>query len=143
MNGTAYKPVLLGCLCVGVLVGLALSRSGVRSVQHTNVFVLCVSITFHERKSLEAFLLLFAPYAHFVKAHEMATLSYILMQSDKDPLRIQILERYKRKEDYLTTHRSSPEFLAFRAKMQAMVESKDISSVDGHSYIESAAHGFV
>lgn len=141
-------PYFLCCLVWIGVVGWALSGNrhtgeGRRRVQHHNVFCLCVTVIFPSEEKREEFKKLFAPLAQYVREKEMDTLSYILMQSDKDPLRIQILERYKSKEPaYLTTHRSSPQFLEFRAKMAKLVESKDITSVDGHSYLESAA-GFV
>ena len=53
------------------------------------------------------------------------------------------LERYKNKDDaFVKKHRSSQKFQEFRAKMAAMQESKKITKVDGHSYIETDL-GFV
>jgi quinol monooxygenase YgiN len=75
-----------------------------------------------------------------VRSKEFSTVSYEILQSDKDRLQIFILERYKDKAAYLETHKSSSEFIAFRAKFQTMIDSG--TKVDGASYVESGI-GFI
>ena len=111
----------------------------------TPAFSLFVVVTFSSTEAKTKFKALFKPLARYVQDHEPTTLSYILAESDKDPLKtIQILERYQDKENaFLKIHRSSEPFLTFKTKMQAMVESGEITKVDGQSYIEQLGYGFV
>ena len=62
-------------------------------------------------------------------------LRYEVAQSDKDPLRYVILERYRSKDDYLGAHRRSPAFREFRPQMRALQESGRVT-VTGSSYQE-------
>ena len=60
-------------------------------------------------------------YAQWIKENEPTTLSYQLMQSDKDPLQVCILERYADKSDaYAIAHKTSPEFFKFRPALAAL-----------------------
>ena len=141
-------------LFLGAVVGFALSRllstathtldgRVLRPAQHPGAFFLGVTITFSSPEDKAHFKELFRPLAQYVQDFEPDTLSYILSESDKDPLRVSILERYRDKNQaFLETHRSSPAFVAFKSKMGAMVEAKKITLVDGHSYLEQAGLGF-
>ncbi|RYH05478.1 antibiotic biosynthesis monooxygenase [archaeon] len=105
-----------------------------------NAFFLGVTIKFPNATDKDAFKVIFTPLAKYVEEKEFGTISYILMESDKDPLQIMILERYQDKDYYLSIHRSSGEFKAFREKFQEMIARG--ASVDGSSYIETDV-GFV
>lgn len=101
------------------------------------VFSLLVTLTFEAAEHKEQFLNDFKPLAEYVKSSEPDTLAYEVLLSDKDPLEVMILERYKDKENaYLTVHKSSEPFLAFRPKLQAMQE-KGLVKVSGNSYLDS------
>ena len=100
-------------------------------------FSLLVTLTFTENEHKEKFLQDIAPLAAYVRDHEPDTIAYQVMQSDKDPLRVLILERYRDKETaYLQVHRSTAEFLAFRPKLKAM-EDAGYVSIAGESYVDS------
>jgi quinol monooxygenase YgiN len=98
-------------------------------------FFLGVTIQFPNEADLKTFETEFKPLAKYVEEKELGTISYILMHSDKDPLQVMILERYKNKDYYLNVHKSSKEFLEFRAKLNTLIERGAV--VNGHSYIES------
>jgi len=100
-------------------------------------FSLLVTLQFKSVEHKEEFLELFAPIAAHCKAHEPGTLAYEALLSDKDPLQVLILERYRDKEkDYLQVHRSSQPFLEFRPKLQAMEKAGHVT-ISGHSYVDS------
>lgn len=103
-------------------------------------FFLGVAITFPNAEDKTSFKDMFVPLAKYVEHYELGTLSYELLESDKDPLRIFILERYKDKDYYLNVHRTSEEFLSFRGKFQDMISRGTV--VDGHSYLETGV-GFI
>lgn len=105
------------------------------SYSHTSPpFSLLVTLVFKDEASLQFFLKEFEPLAKFVKENEPDTLSYEALLSDKDPLQVLILERYRDKENaYLKVHRSSEPFLAFRPKL-AQLEKDGKVEISGHSY---------
>jgi quinol monooxygenase YgiN len=102
---------------------------------YDKAFYLGVTVTFPSPEEKQKFIDIFSPLAKYVKEKEFGTLSYELLNSDKDPKRILISERYKDKEYYLNVHKTSAEFLQFRETFQKMIENGAV--VDGHSYIES------
>lgn len=106
-----------------------------KSEPYSNAFFLGVAITFPSNEDKETFIKLFKPMAKYVEDFELGTLSYQLQQSDKDPLRVQILERYKDKDYYLNVHKTSKEFLTFRAELQKLFDNG--AKVEGQSYIET------
>lgn len=100
-------------------------------------FSLLVTLKFSAEEHKKAFLDDIAPLAKFVQEKEPETIAYEVLLSDKDPLRVLIMERYKDKENaYLKVHRSSQQFLEFRPKLQAMQEAGYVT-VDGESYLDS------
>jgi len=106
------------------------------------VFSLLVTATFDSVGNKEQFLEDIKPVAEFVQSSEPDTLSYEVLLSDKDPLQVLIVERYKDKENaYLKVHKSSAPFLAFRKKLQAMQDNGHVQ-ISGHSYLDSGV-GFV
>jgi len=108
----------------------------------THAFSLLVSLKFTEEKHKETFLEDFAPLAAYVKEKEVDTIAYEVLLSDKDPLCVLIMERYKDKEEaYLQVHKTSEPFLEFRPKLQALQDAGFVT-VDGESYIDSGL-GFV
>ena len=110
------------------------------SLQNNNnmsTFSLLVTLQFTEQQYKEQFLEFFRPVAQHVQQHEPDTLAYEILLSDKDPLQVLILERYRDKENaYLTVHRSSQPFLEFRPKLKALQDSGHVT-VSGHSYLDA------
>mmetsp|Transcript_45315 Transcript_45315/g.58069 ORF Transcript_45315/g.58069 Transcript_45315/m.58069 type:complete len:146 (-) Transcript_45315:234-671(-) len=100
-------------------------------------FSLLVTLKFSDPESLGIFKEEFQPLADHVRDNEPNTIAYEVLLSDKDPLRVLILERYKDKErDFLGTHKNSEPFLAFRPKLAAMQE-KGLVTIDGDSFVDS------
>lgn len=85
---------------------------------------------------------LFKPLAEYVAIYETSTLSYEMLQSDKDPLVVYILERYiDKKSAFEGIHRNSEEFKFFRGKLAAMQVDRGVV-VKGESFMESGI-GFI
>lgn len=100
-------------------------------------FSLFVTLQFTEQQYKDQFLDFFQPVAQHVKQNEPDTLAYEILLSDKDPLQVLILERYRDKENaYLKVHRSSAPFLEFRPKLKALQDAGHVS-VSGHSYLDA------
>ena len=141
----------------GLLLGLAVSSllmsrrgGGVgagglsRNKQIPSAFCLFVVVEFATQTDKEHFADIFRPLAEYVRDHEAGTASYILSESDKNPLRVHILERYVDKQEaFVKAHRNSPAFTTFRSVMAKMQETKQITLVEGNSYIERNDLGFV
>lgn len=99
------------------------------------VWTLIVNLTFDSAEKVEQCKKLVGAYAQWIKENEPTTLSYQLMCSDKDPLTVCILERYKDKSySYAVVHKTSQEFFKFRPALAAL-EPK----IDGHSYEEDSS----
>lgn len=129
----------LGALCT------YLARNGANSDRPRRnavdrAFYLGVVVEFPSVEVKDEFYKMFQPLADYVEQYELGTLSYEVLDSDKDTKRILILERYKDKEYYLNVHRSSKEFLKFRDLLQTLMSKG--ATLDGHSYIESGV-GFI
>jgi quinol monooxygenase YgiN len=100
-------------------------------------FSLLVKLTFTAEEHKSTFLKDIAPLAEYVKQHELDTIAYEVLLSDKDPLQVLILERYKDKENaFLSVHRSSKPFLEFRPKLQAL-EQAGFVTIQGESYFDA------
>jgi len=107
---------------------------GALLMEPRGAFVLCVTLQFKSEPARDAFKGLFAGFAAWVRANEPFTLSYDVLQSDKDALKVMIVERYATRGDYAEGHRTSAEFLAFRAKLKAMEATYTMT---GDSYVVS------
>lgn len=107
------------------------------SASTTPPFSLLVTLQFQDDDSLQQFLKDIAPVARYVKEHEPDTLAYEVLLSDKDPLQVLVLERYRDKENaYLKVHKSSEPFLIFRPKL-AQMQTDGKVTISGHSYLDS------
>jgi quinol monooxygenase YgiN len=95
------------------------------SQEGSRVFTLSVALKFRDEQAKSDFLSLLSTYSPYVEEHEPTTLTYQMMQSDKDSLEMLLLERYVNKNAYLNVHRKSPEFVRYREKVTAL------SGVDG------------
>lgn len=105
------------------------------------VFSLLVTLQLTDESTKSQFLKDITPVAEHCRNHEPDTLSYQVLESDKDPLQVLILERYREKDHaYLQVHKSSAPFLQFRAKLQAMQEDGKVS-ISGHSYLDHSSSG--
>jgi quinol monooxygenase YgiN len=117
------------------------SALGVRPLRNQKMsqppFSLLVTLKFTTTEHKEQFIRDIAPVAAYVQAHEPDTLAYEILLSDQDSLQLLVLERYKDKDHaYLTVHRSSEPFLAFRPKLKAMQDAEYVT-VSGHSYLDA------
>jgi quinol monooxygenase YgiN len=107
-------------------------KSTLESREKEGVFVLAVTMRFKTTSDYEKFVAIWTPVADHCRNYEPGTLSYEMMQSDKDPNQIMILERYATKDDYLEVHKKSAPFLTFRPQLAALEPE-----IAGQSYIES------
>lgn len=101
-----------------------------------NVFSLLVELRFASPQHVETFQQAIQPLCEYVRKHESGTLAYEILLSDKDPMRVLLLERYQSKEYYLQVHRNSPEFLQFRPQLQALQDAGHVE-IRGESYYDS------
>ncbi|VEU44626.1 unnamed protein product [Pseudo-nitzschia multistriata] len=113
------------------------SKSSASSSFSVPAFTLLVTARFDNLGHKQEFLEIIRPVAEYIRTGEPQTLAYEVLQSDKDNLEVVVLERYTDKENaYLTIHKSSPQFLAFRAKLKVMQE-KGYVSISGQSFLDS------
>ncbi len=100
-------------------------------------FSLFVTLTFTAEEHLNTFKKDIVPLCEYIKNSEPDTISYEVLLSDKDPLKVLIMERYKDKENaFLKVHRSSEAFNEFRPKLKALQDAGFVT-VDGDSFIDS------
>jgi quinol monooxygenase YgiN len=138
ITAVALQP--LAIFALGIAMGYLLS--GASQIPHWSkrvskdkgVFFLGVTLKFKTVEGKEKVKELFKPVADYVATHEMSTVSYEMLESDKDDKLVYIAERYQTKDAYLNIHKKSPEFLKFRAKL---TELSDTYEMEGNSYIES------
>lgn len=98
-------------------------------------FVLSVGLQFRDNASAQSLLKAWEKAAQYCIANEPFLYAYEVAQSDQDPLRYVIFERYRSKEDYTGAHRRSPAFKAFRPQMRELQDSGAVT-VTGSSYRE-------
>lgn len=129
-------------LVIGALGCLLLARFIQPSSRYVapEAFFLGVKVVFPNESDKATFESEFEILARYVRKSEPGTLSYELLQSDKRPLQIYILERYRTKDDYLEVHKRSKPFIEFREKFQRMIDNGAV--VEGDSYLETGI-GFV
>mmetsp|Transcript_39739 Transcript_39739/g.95896 ORF Transcript_39739/g.95896 Transcript_39739/m.95896 type:complete len:241 (-) Transcript_39739:290-1012(-) len=114
-----------------------MSSSSSSSSSSPPVFSLFVTLEFTSDEYLQQFLTDLKPVADFVRENEPGTISYEVLRSDKDPLRVMLMERYKDKDvAYLQVHKSSKPFLEYRPKLKAMEEAGYVKIV-GESYVDT------
>ena len=112
-------------------------RSANRMSSSSPVFSLFVTLEFTSDEYLQQFLTDLKPVAEYARDNEPGTISYEVLRSDKDPLRVLLMERYKDKEvAYLQVHKSSKPFLEYRPKLKAMEEAGQVTIV-GESYVDT------
>lgn len=116
---------------------LGAAAAGKARAPAKGAFWLVVAVVFQQERDVVTFEKAFQPLADYVQSQELGTLSYAYAQSDSDPKRILIFERYATKADYLDVHKVSEPFLAFRPQLAALN-----AKIEGHSYIEGGL-GFV
>ena len=98
-------------------------------------FVLSVSLQFTDATTSKELIAAWKEAAEWCYKYEDFLFAYEIAQSDKDPLKYVIIERYRSKDDYVNTHRSSPAFKRFRPKMRALQDGGRVV-VTGDSYHE-------
>jgi quinol monooxygenase YgiN len=116
----------------------AFSLETSKAAEETEFFSLMVELQFSNEAAKHVFLQEIAPLADHVEKNERAgTLTYQVLQSDKDPLHVLMMERYVDKEQaYLRVHKQSTAFLAFRPKLQALQDAGKVA-ITGHSYSDT------
>jgi quinol monooxygenase YgiN len=148
-NRKLVKMAVISLMAVlGLFFGALLRRGGNSGAAFAGAnakepaFSLLVTLQFASDANRREFLELVEPLAAHVEKREPSTVSYAVLQSDRDPLKMLILERYRDKETaYLQTHRSSAPFRTFRPQLQAMQEAGKVT-VTGESFLDTTT-GFV
>eukprot|EP00304_Pavlova_gyrans_P013707 CAMPEP_0206045788 /NCGR_PEP_ID=MMETSP1466-20131121/16855_1 /ASSEMBLY_ACC=CAM_ASM_001126 /TAXON_ID=44452 /ORGANISM="Pavlova gyrans, Strain CCMP608" /LENGTH=124 /DNA_ID=CAMNT_0053420741 /DNA_START=27 /DNA_END=401 /DNA_ORIENTATION=+ len=92
-----------------------------------NPFMLIVRLSFKTEAGVSQFLNDFSPMAAAVRDSEPNTLSYEVSQSEKNPLELVIVERYRTKADFVDVHRSMKHFIKFRPKLQALQDAGEVT----------------
>lgn len=139
--------VAFGIFCFWWIVKYSFCDSSVVSLRSSNnmstassvaaPFSLLVTLQFQDDASLQIFLEAIRPVAKHVLENEPDTLAYEVLLSDKDPLQVLVLERYRDKENaYLKVHKSSEPFLQFRPVLGQMQQDGKVT-ISGHSYIDA------
>eukprot|EP01038_Epipyxis_sp_PR26KG_P010045 gene10045-13503_t len=144
--------VVVSCLLVGITIGYFLGSLNFSQLQqcdenktieglsrtskYKKAFFLGVTITFKSIEDKKYFIREFSSYAKFVGQYEPSTISYELLESDKDELMIYIAERYESKEKYLEVHRKTNQFNKFRENL-SILTANGKATITGQSFIES------
>lgn len=79
--------------------------------------MLVVEFDLENQEQVDQLLSAFKPLAAYVRDNEENTLSYEISVSDVKPFHVLILERYATKDYFLTVHRTSEPFLAFKKQL--------------------------
>jgi quinol monooxygenase YgiN len=129
------------CILLTLIFYGEVSALGVRPLLNQKMsqpaFSLLVTLKFTATEHKEQFLLDIAPVAAYIQVHEPETLAYEVLLSDQDSLQVLVLERYTDKDHaFLTVHKSSEPFLAFRPKLKAMQDAGYVT-VSGDSYLDA------
>ena len=111
------------------------TTTGRAKATHDKAFVLSVGLQFRNAADATDLLAAWKDAAEWCLTHEPFLFAYEVAQSDKDPNRYVIIERYRSKEDYTGPHRSSPAFKRFRPRMRALQDSGAVV-VTGDSFVE-------
>jgi quinol monooxygenase YgiN len=104
-------------------------------------FVLAVELQFEAQEDADYVVEQWQVVTDYCFASEPFLYHYEISQSDQDPLKYFMYERYRSKEDYLSIHKTSEAFLKFRETLKSMQDSNKVA-VSGHSYNELGV-GFV
>eukprot|EP00854_Cymbomonas_tetramitiformis_P026855 gene26855-33012_t len=135
-NFPKYFPLVISAFA-GAIAAIVLCNVAPRHKEvGRNAFVLAVDLVFTDSLSRDQFLKDARVVARHCRRYEPETLMYEVLQSEKDPLKLQFLERYANKDDsYLTKHKSSQPFKTFREKLQNLQESGKVA-ITGNGYNE-------
>jgi quinol monooxygenase YgiN len=139
----------LGWILALALAALHLARGvggAVRAPIHRRkntepAFVLHVELVFSSAAKADELVKAWARCADWCRTNEAGLLHYEISQSNSDPLKYGIFERYASLNAYAKTHKSTEAYRTFRPTMQAMQDSGELK-VSGSSYFE-LGHGFV
>ena len=111
------------------------TSAGRQKVRGASAFVLSVGLQFRDESEAKTLVEAWRQAADYCLTNEPFLFAYEIAQSDKDPLRFVIIERYRSRADYVGPHRQSPAFKAFRPKMRALQDSGAVT-VTGDSFME-------
>ena len=146
LSGYDSNMKALSYILFGTLIGMYAPKlmKGYRSSssrKSEKAWVLTVTLTFQNMEDRDMIL---DDWSSTVVPHcsenEPFLLHYEAGISDKDPLKVIMLERYTEKSLYLTVHKSSEAFLKFRPKLKALQDGGKVA-VEGFSYQEGG-YGF-
>eukprot|EP01134_Creolimax_fragrantissima_P007248 CFRG7248T1 len=107
-------------------VGYSKKNSSPSVTDESSVVTLTVEIKFKTLEQKETMLNEFAVLAKYVEDSEPNTLTYKLLQSDKDDLYVNIWERYVAMTDKEDIHDVSKPFLSFMSEFKPMIERGEL-----------------
>jgi quinol monooxygenase YgiN len=129
-------PVVIG-LAIAASIAIIMATGPTTTPPSPPPFSLFVTLTFTAPEHLETFKADIKPLCDYIKTSEPGTISYEVLLSDKNPLKVLVMERYKDKDEaFLTVHRSSAPFQEFRPKLKALQDAGFVT-VDGDSFVDS------
>ena len=141
MSSTKIALLITAASLAGYLLGkiTTTKSNGSRAPSNDSgsAFVLLINLKFTTLDHRDNFFKIIKPLCKDMVENEPTTLSYQVAISDKDPLVVNLLERYADKDNaYLTVHKSGAEFLKFREQLKEMQE-KGYVVIVGDSYVET------
>ena len=139
------RKVALVCATVGLTllvehlvwprVSPTLTTTGRHKARNEKAFVLSVGLHFTSASAAEAVIREWSRVAEHCLVNEPFLYHYEFAQSDQEPLKYMMYERYRSKDDYAGAHRKSKAFHKFRPILRAMQERGEVT-VTGTSYQE-------
>lgn len=141
LSSTKIALLITAASLAGYLLGKITTTKSIGSRAPSNdsgsAFVLLINLKFTTLDHRDNFFKIIKPLCKDMVENEPTTLSYQVAISDKDPLVVNLLERYADKDNaYLTVHKSGAEFLKFREQLKEMQE-KGYVVIVGDSYVET------
>lgn len=124
-----------------VKIPAAATSVGRTKARNEKAFVLAVELTFSKEEDAKNVISAWSKLADWCYENEPFLYHFEVGQSDKDPLKYLVYERYQSKDDYLTAHKSSTAFLEFRPLLKEL-QDNGLVSIAGNSYNELGT-GFV
>ena len=120
---------------------MSTTSAGRKKERKENAWILAVVLQFKDEKSAATVLEAWEKLANWCFENEPILYHYEVGQSDQDPLKYNVCERYESKEAYLNIHKASEAFKEFK-KVMVETQERDAITITGSSYNELGL-GFV
>ena len=117
------------------------TTAGRKKERKEKAWVLAVVLQFKDEEAAATVLEAWEKLADYCFENEPILYHFEVAQSDQDPLKYNVFERYESKEAYLTIHKASDAFKEFK-KVMVETQERDAVAINGSSYNE-LGQGFV